>query len=327
MLTWFQFPDLPQCGSARQAPAPGSRMDPWHKVTAPCIHCISKPTPTPPDSPLGIPGPMSHSPTHDPTLPKKDGVLSQVCGSESHLPSSGEGDGASFIQNYLHSILDVIGKTSIHPGTSLVALGALEVWGSGCFLTMRGGERTKDPQPFLLDPWAPTPPLHYEGLEGDGPGMSLWAGATLSVLGKSVPWLLEFISYGCCHKSLQTECLKTTHTYSLIGLKVRSLKWVPKAEIQVSQGHPFWGLQTPLDPCLHSWTFDPSFPPVKASVASSSLCPLFSDLCFHCHISSLSEPPTSLFPWEDPTWGHSHNSESSPHLKVLNSICKIPDTR
>lgn len=40
---------------------------------------------------LGILGPMSHSPTHVPALPKKDGVLSQVCGSESHLPSSGGG--------------------------------------------------------------------------------------------------------------------------------------------------------------------------------------------------------------------------------------------
>lgn len=111
-------------------------------------------------------------------------------------PSSGEGGEESFIQNYLHSILDVTGKTRVHLGTSLVALWGsrgMEFW---LLSDNEGGERTK-PQhahPFQLDPWAPTPPLNYKGLQGDGPVMSLWAGSTLRVLGISVPWLLEFIS-------------------------------------------------------------------------------------------------------------------------------------
>lgn len=66
------------------------------------------------------------------------------------------------------------------------------------------------------------------------------------------PLLALFISLGCCHKWLQAQWLKTTHTDLLTVLEARSWKSVSLAEIKVLAGpHSLQRLQgnNPL-PCL-----------------------------------------------------------------------------
>lgn len=50
------------------------------------------------------------------------------------------------------------------------------------------------------------------------------------------PSLALFISLGCCHKWLQAQWLKTTHTDSLTVLEAKSWKSVSLAEIKVLAG-------------------------------------------------------------------------------------------
>ena len=119
--------------------------------------------------------------------------------------------------------------------------------------------------------------------------------------------LAVFISLGCCHKWLQAQWLKTTHTDSLTVLEARSWKSVSLAEIKVLAGpHSLQRLQgiNPLPGLLQHLLLHSLYSLVQGLLLhlhsqQHSISSLrFSFLLFLTHIffSSMVIRPRSLFP-------------------------------